>query len=828
MVVAAAPMFRMAGAKEAPTKADEKEASNQEATLPPLFVEQDEEQIESEVEDEISATDEIEAEVEPEEIDDVAVEERSDEVQESDSEETLVDEEIVPVVNDSSEDWFHEGAAVAPAKLKRNERRAKKAPLLVRLWNVFTTLFFIGALVLVGALVAAWVFRDAIGAKLEALVNEKIAEQGVFLDYAGWNYNPIRGLVMNEVTLFADEQKATPLVGISDVAVNTDLRELYETRKPEAQDYRISLKDSKLEFYDKGEVVGSFENTSADLDVSTAAVSVESLKTRFAGLQLNLDGEVALAPAEQSKEATEEPAGEVETNSAPAGLPPMDFSFFRELVPMIGISSEGAAPSVTGTFALDAANPNGVTVSGVARGKAFTWRKIPVRSLNAPFEISPAELTFPGFALGYGSGDISGSAVYNVESESIALDNVRSNADLLALASEFDPSLKDKMASINFLDAPKLVVNGLVPTKQVKDSQLKIGYEHWKGLEWVNGEKRLPVSNISGDLSLAGGALSTTNLTANVLGGNVNFRGRGMIFEENIPFSGVLAKINGIPLQNIATYAGADPGKMKGNLFLEYRGSFGKELSSLQGGGEVRLENGHLYSVPVVGPINSILSKVLPIFAGEKGHALTASYIAESGHIVTGDLVVRGDGTKVDVRGNLNLHDQTTEFTAQANLDGPLGVATALVGKALEVQGSGPIADPKIQLKGDIADFAGDSVTAVLGVAGVGTEFVTQVLEGGAGVVGTVTGGATDAVGAVTEGAVDAVEAVAGGTGDAVGAVTGGAVDAVGGVLDGTVGKILEGAQSVGEAPESGLQIGNPVESIGSGLKGILGGGEGN
>ena len=819
-------------------------------------------------------------------------------------------------VSEGAEDpWILPAAAAAA--VTPNKKRSSDEPKKLSIWSIFTSLFFFGSLLLLGCLAAAWFMRGTIFEKIEANVNQRIADAGYHIDYGTWKYEPVRGLVLGDVTVYEDPAKTLKWARIDNVGVNADLLAIFKSKDPGGVAKTISFRESNLDLFDQNELVAQFTQLKGALEISPGRADFDRLKGKVEGLRFDLGGairypntqsevaswetpfpnsssiatsggdqesdakkllqtlgeelsEAAEKAAQESRDAAlektraaeeevqrkvqsvgelspgsiilrddapqapsvqpeisrpafaprddiplpapepvkEEPAvppsipepavaqnadrkagtakapQHKEPESPPPAAPSSEslsppgdkngklpsLAFLRHMIPYLKIKSSGEAPLLTGNIDADL---HPVTPKLQAKGR-LTGQKvtlletalkgIPFENLDIPFfyDRSTEKLDLPNFSIGHGKGALSGTAGYGIASRVLSLQGVQSTVNLLELAAAMNPSWGESFKNLKFLDAPRIhVSNGRIPFGDPGASQLNFSYQHWAGMLIDIAGKSLPIREISGAGKLTGPSLFLRNVRAKVLDGPAVVDG-SLKLSGGFPFNGSV-QLSGVPLESISRFSGIENDLMKGLLFVDYQGQIAKDLSSLGGRGSLELQNSQLYKVPVVGPVQRLLGAAIPVFGAEKKSAVTADFEADSGILMTQNLLVRSDGTKIGVKGHADLTRQVTQFTAQASLDGPLGLATGLISEMIEIEGRGPLTKPVLSLKGGAlpAGFDNESVKAILGIAEGSNEAMTAVVReiaAGSGALGTILNGiGADNKGGAVSGAIQGV-----------------------------------------------------------------------
>jgi len=647
-------------------------------------------------------------------------------------------DDVVPEAQSPAESTRSEPISVIGGPLAQKETDGAPAKKKAGCWTVFATLFFFATVLVIGLLAGAAIFAWSKMGKFEeeitTLAKAKLEEQGIHLDYGSWSYEFPRGLVFDEVTVYDDATKERPAIKASGLGVNVDLLTLVKD-PGSLGSAEFSLRDSKVTLFEKGESFAEITGVTGEILADSSAISVERLSAVVGGLRVRLDGVVTLPdeeaiPADPAIAPAPAPAPD---GAKPSALPVLDFSGFRALEPWLGLEGAGEkAPLLTVTFTMNAGEPELAILEGTLTGSDVTWHGIALTSLSASFRIDPetGELRFPNVQAGYGAGLIGGSFAIDLAAQKLKIERLQSTVDFVAMLGAYDSTWADLFKTVRFVDAPSVQIVGEMPLGEPANADLRIRYEHRMGLVHLDGDRELPLSDIRGLFTYDRGALETNDAAANLFGGQVSVNGATNLLREERPFTG-LVEITGMPLEKATGWFGQDGTGLSGRLFLTFRGTGNSGVASINGGGNLRIEEAALPKFPVVGPVQALLGKIVPAFASTASGTVGGAYIIESGILVTSDLTVRNGGARVVTNGSVNLVKMETTFITTADLDPALAAATGLKDKAIQVEGSGPLRTPVLKIKQFPIEFAAAGLGEVLGTSPESLGAIKEVLGTG-------------------------------------------------------------------------------------------------
>ncbi len=85
------------------------------------------------------------------------------------------------------------------------------------------------------------------------------------------------------------------------------------------------------------------------------------------------------------------------------------------------------------------------------------------------------------------------------------------------------------------------------------------------------------------------------------------------VVREKRPFTG-LVELTGVSLKDAVAWFGQQGTGLSGRLFLTFRGTGNAEVSSINGGGNLRVEEAELPSFPAIGKVQALLGGIVPAF----------------------------------------------------------------------------------------------------------------------------------------------------------------------------------------------------------------------
>ncbi|MCB1232795.1 MAG: hypothetical protein KDN19_21300 [Verrucomicrobiae bacterium] len=700
---------------------------------------------------------------------------------------------------------------------EQSDGNRKRGPMRMFRWirRLVLLTVFLFVMLIAAVVAAAYLSRHWLRGEVERRLMAELARQNIHLAYESAEYHFTRGLLLKEVTLYESQARQKRLVTCSELGFTFDIVDFAQQEFTGEVATSFTTWNAEVVCYVEGESVATIHDLKCEIRGSEESVTVDRFRGRIGDLDFDFDGEIR-SSREQRRHRRDRALEGGGKDKGGKTRKVADFAFFQDLMPWLDVKSAeaGYRPQIRASFVVDHEAEHPVTVDGTFSGNRFTWREIPFDAATIDFAFAEGDhrLLLPHFYLIYEEGLMSGSATWDSATDLVEVARFQSSANVMGLLRRINPSVAPIAAMIQQDEPPILNASGLLNLKDFWQSDLKLDYRHASGVTLLLDHGDLQLEGIEGHVKIGNGGLVAESLRLSALGGRFEAAGSAELSEASPLYAGDL-KVTGLPLQSIVDYFGGAK-ELPGILTLNFSGRGGVQMATLNGEGNVRVDSAELYQVPVIGPVQNLMGSVVPVFGDrEKRSELTGTFSIDEGVLKSDDLQVRSDGTRVKVAGELDLSNWQTQFEAEGNLVGALGLVTGLVSKAMVVQGSGRVDNLDLRMKNVPAEFASETVKGLFGMAGHGVNAVTDTVGTGLEGAQQVAGGALKVTGAVLEGGAEAVKNVGQKT-------VGGGVRVMG-----------DGATMIGETGKRGIEggarmVGEGARKLGEGLLRIIPGGQ--
>ncbi len=586
---------------------------------------------------------------------------------------------------------------------------------LRRAWGLPWPLRLLAALLLLFALLALVLFlsRDWLTSMAVDTLKARLNKHGVYIRVDSTGFSPIRGIVFTDVTAYSDPEKTTPLLSFSDLAVAVN-----PFRRGEKEDLSARFTTDAATFmtHRPNEAI-SLSQVELTLYATRNRIHISKLEAQGAGTALDLSADIALGPGESSEKTDPQPA----TPAGKGALDDLNLKPVAQLLAALATQPRGAAPEVQAHLDFPAAGPP--TVKGSISGRDFTWRGTALDSLDLEIAITPVSeipsgaatiqtIAFPTLDLVYRGKSLRASGAYHLASQTVTLTSFTSGIDLFAFFADLFPNLSNTFTGFRMATPPEVIFSGTIPIPNPHECALEGTVANGAfGIQTEEGRELL-ISETSCSFTLAGGKLNPPDLTASLFGGAATGAIELLPFESPVRFTGKLA-LAGASLKQITSHIGtASFGS--GRIDLTFNGSGGPTLPSLDGSGHLRLSGADSVSLPILTSLLTTIRTVIPLLkTGDNSTTVTANYTLRDGVFTSNNIKLESGALAVDGTTRVNIEKSYLHATASTRTTGATGLVTGLAGKALALEGEGPLGAVQWRLK-NLPVGAGTAAGAVI------------------------------------------------------------------------------------------------------------------
>ncbi|MEI6278083.1 MAG: AsmA-like C-terminal region-containing protein [Verrucomicrobiae bacterium] len=317
-------------------------------------------------------------------------------------------------------------------------------------------------------------------------------------------------------------------------------------------------------------------------------------------------------------------------------------------------------------------------------------------SAEADFEIGDRCVTYRNFLVATGSGRGTGSFAYDVGLQEARLQDIRSTLVPYDVLMWIDPKIAEAVKPYRFHTPPSAVVQGKVHLKDATKNGLKIGIESADGLDYDLLKRTLKFGKTSAKVDVVGTKVYADIRRSTLMGGDVALRAIVSIDDKDPTFSAdvKLSRVNFAKLTNLYFSYDDSKGVMSGSYKFSAR--MGQE-NLMHGSGSIRVEDGNVFAIPVLGPFSEILRGILPGVGYQTARVATADFTAANEIINTKNLVIEGAGFSMHGAGDIYFMSSQLDMSMRINARGIPGIVFYPVSKLFEYISTGTVAKPAWQ-----------------------------------------------------------------------------------------------------------------------------------
>jgi len=315
-------------------------------------------------------------------------------------------------------------------------------------------------------------------------------------------------------------------------------------------------------------------------------------------------------------------------------------------------------------------------------------------SAESDFEIGDRCVTYRDFLIKTREGRGTGSFAYDVGLQEARLNGIRSTLVPVDVLMWIDPKIAEAVKPYRFRAPPSAVVEGKVHLKDPTKNNLAIRIESAEGLDYDLLRRTLRFGKTSAAVNIVGSKVNADIRKAALMGGDVALKAIVSIDPKD-PTFGADVKLNRVNFAQLTKlYFGYESSKgvMSGNYKFQAR--MGEE-NLMRGAGSIRVEDGNVFAIPVLGPFSEILGTVLPGVGYQTARVATADFTAANEIINTKNLVIEGAGFSMFGAGDIHFMTSRLDMSMRINAKGIPGLVFYPVSKLLEYVSTGTVSVPQ-------------------------------------------------------------------------------------------------------------------------------------
>lgn len=356
-------------------------------------------------------------------------------------------------------------------------------------------------------------------------------------------------------------------------------------------------------------------------------------------------------------------------------------------------------PRFTGIFQRPADMDN-LRLAGTLTAENFRYREVPIDTLQVAVSHSNHVVRLDDWHFTRPEGETTGTLSADLRGRLIAVD-LKSTMHPVAIAGCVGPKLHQAVSSWRFDGPVRLHAHGVVDgdgNEEETDLILEASGERMGRGRWLADEARFTLHALHGSYTI-------TNLTGRGYDGD--FHGDVLVVpvpagpEHRYQVDIVLTNADFARVAEGYAQPGDAPLAGRVHLDLQLTGLVSDAFGpATRGGGALRIEDGALFRLRLLGGLSDLLSRLVPGFGFVSQTDLTCTFDIENGAIYSEDIRLAGAVISMKAEGDIEFDGRVSiRVEVQLMRRGPIAfllrLLTRPVTKLFEFQLSGTLADPK-------------------------------------------------------------------------------------------------------------------------------------
>ncbi len=321
-------------------------------------------------------------------------------------------------------------------------------------------------------------------------------------------------------------------------------------------------------------------------------------------------------------------------------------------------------------------------------------RKAWMDRIESKIDIADSAFTYRDFTITRGKGKGTGTLVYDVGKHEVRLENVKSTLPPVDVMMWVDPKIADAIRPYRFREPPLVRADGKVHMTDPEKNNLALKISSSEGLDYDLLNRTLKFGRTEADVNIKGKYVLADVKSARLMGGEAGVRAKVSIDDKNPVFSADLdmRRVDFAQLTKLYFDYDDSKGQVSGKFRFSARM---KEEEKLRGEGSIRVENGQVFAIPILGPLSDIINKIIPKAGYQTARLATADFTIGDEKIHTDNLEIEGAGFSMFGNGDIFFMRDRMNLSVRINARGIPGLVLFPVSKLFEYVSTGSVSEPE-------------------------------------------------------------------------------------------------------------------------------------
>jgi hypothetical protein len=321
------------------------------------------------------------------------------------------------------------------------------------------------------------------------------------------------------------------------------------------------------------------------------------------------------------------------------------------------------------------------------RGSSLDWGQ-------SKIEIAESAITYRDFSLGRGKAAGKGTFVYDFGGQQILLQDVESTMPPVDVMMWIDPNIAEVIKPYRFRQPPKVHADGMIHMKDPRKNDLHLAIQSDIGLDYDLLDRTLKFGRTLANVDITGTKVIANVKSAELMDGNVGVNATVSIDPADPTFGADIdiRRVNFAQLTKLYFNYEDSLGVGSGNF--KFTARMGQE-QQMRGDGSLRVEDGHVFAIPILGPLSEIINKIIPGAGFQTAKLATADFTVGDERINTKNLKVEGAGFSLYGYGDIFFVKDKMDMSVRINARGIPGLVLFPVSKLFEYVSTGSVSNPE-------------------------------------------------------------------------------------------------------------------------------------
>ncbi|MEX1118951.1 MAG: AsmA-like C-terminal region-containing protein [Terrimicrobiaceae bacterium] len=321
-------------------------------------------------------------------------------------------------------------------------------------------------------------------------------------------------------------------------------------------------------------------------------------------------------------------------------------------------------------------------------------RDVWIDSAESHLEVGGGAITYKNILLTKDKGTGRGTFTYDFGGQQVRLENIVSTLDPVSVLMWIDPKIAEAVVPYKFRQPPTVKGSGVVHMKDLSKNKLLLTVEAQEGLDYELLGKTLNLGKTSANVDIIGAEVQARVKRSTLMGGSVSVSAdvsidpKKPVFDAEVDVRKVdFAKLTKLYF-NFDTSKGLVSGRYKFSAPTT-------APEKMKGWGTIRIEDGNVFAIPILGPLSDIISKIIPGAGYQTARLATADFEIADETITTKNLEIEGAGFSLFGSGDIFFMRDRMDMSVRINARGLPGIVLFPVSKLFEYVSTDAVSKPE-------------------------------------------------------------------------------------------------------------------------------------